>query len=213
MHLYDSSVPSGNAYKVHLLLSHLNTTYKQTSLNILATPSESRKPEFLAINPNGHVPALILDDGTVLTESNAILFYLAEGSCYLPDDRLKRAQVLQWMFFEQFSHEPYVAKWKYRTYWAPRGFDDLSTSQIEQLRGSGQAAINVMENHLGNGEGRKWFVGDNYSIADIALYAYTSHAEALEFKVGQNVREWLERVEKVQGWVRIKKDPTGRNPF
>lgn len=110
MHLYDSTVPSGNAYKVQLLLTQLNIAYEQTSLDILATPSESRKPEFLAINPNGHVPALVLDDGSTLTESNAILFYLAEGTSYLPDDKFKRAQVLQWMFFEQDSHKPYVVR-------------------------------------------------------------------------------------------------------
>lgn len=114
MHLYDSTVPSGNAYKVHLLLSQLDTPYAVTSLRILPPHSESHQPDFLAINPNGKVPALRLDDGTVLTESNAILFYLAEGTPYLPDDKLERAQVLQWMFFEQFSHEPFLVRPSYR---------------------------------------------------------------------------------------------------
>lgn len=114
MHLYDSTVPSGDAYKVHLQLSQLGTSYKVTSLHILPPLSESHKSDFLAINPNGKVPALKLDDGTVLAESNAILFYLAEGTPYLPDNRVGRAQVLQCMFFEQFSGDPYVVCSTYR---------------------------------------------------------------------------------------------------
>lgn len=114
MHLYDSTVPSGNAYKVHLLLSQLGTPYTVTSLHILPPASESHRPDFLAINPNGKVPTLKLDNGSVLSESNAILFYLAEGTPYLPDDNVERAQVLQWMFFEQFSHAPYVVCSTYR---------------------------------------------------------------------------------------------------
>ncbi|KAF3038429.1 Glutathione S-transferase 5 [Didymella keratinophila] len=193
MQLYDSTVPSGNAYKVHLLLSHLETPYTVTSLHILPPHSESHELDFLAINPNGKVPALRLDDGIVLTESNAILFYLADGTPYLPADKLERAQVLQWMFFEQFSHEPYV-------------------SQIEQMRASAQFALDVMEVHLSQGK-REWFVGRNYSIADIALFAYTQHAEILGFRIGEIVKTWLRRVESTKGWIRIAKDPTGKNPF
>ncbi|KAI8825596.1 glutathione S-transferase [Fimicolochytrium jonesii] len=209
MHLYDSTIPSGNAYKVQLLLSHLRTPYTTTSLNILSTPPETRSSQFLALNPNGRIPVLVLDDGTPLAESNAILFYLAEGTAYLPDDRIARAQVLQWLFFEQYSHEPYIAVWKYRTYWHPTGFSDLTSPQITTLKERGQAALEVMERHLA---GRDWFVGTAYSIADIALYAYTSAAEAVEFSVGANVAAWLRRVEGTEGWVRIKKDETGKNP-
>lgn len=110
MHLYDSTIPSGNAYKVQLLLSHLDVSYTQKSLSLIPPASENRAPAFLAINPNGKVPALTLDNGTTLTESDAILFYLAEGTPYLPENKIERAQVLQWMFFEQFSHEPYVVR-------------------------------------------------------------------------------------------------------
>lgn len=211
MHLYDSTIPSGNAYKVQLLLSHLKQPYETTSLNILTTPSETRTAEFLALNPNGRIPTLVLDNGTALAESNAILFYLAEGTRYLPEDRLQRARVLQWLFFEQYSHEPHVAVWKYRTYWAPNGFDDLSENEVSKLKRNGQAAIDVMERHLA--DGKTWFVGKDYSIADICLYAYTSGAEAIGFTVAAKVRSWLRRVELQENWVRIKKDETGKNPY
>lgn len=210
MHLYGSTIPSGNVYKVQLLLSHLNISYEQTLLDIQASPPESRRPEFLSINPNGRIPALVLDDGTALSESNAILFYLAENTPYFPDDKIQRARVMQWLFFEQYSHEPYVAVWKYRTYWKAGGFSDLTNREITNLKENGQAAIDIMEKHL---QGREWFAGEAYSIADIALYAYTSSAERIGFSVGANVRAWLDRVESTEGWVRIPKDESGRNPF
>lgn len=133
---------------------------------------------------------------------------MAEGTQYLPEDRLQRAQVLQWLFFEQYSHEPFIAVWKFRTYWAPNGFDDLSEAGIDRLKERGQAAIDVMEKHLAGG--KEWFVGDEYSIADICLYAYTSAAGPVGFRIEHNVSSWLERIETVGGWVRMKKDPTGR---
>ncbi len=131
MRLFDSSIPSGNAYKVHLLLQQLGHRYETVELDILATPSETRRPEFLAKNPNGRIPVLELDGGDYLPESNAILFYLADGTRYLPDDRRARAEVLSWLFFEQYSHEPFMAALKFWTYWG-----DLSKqpeSQIEAL--------------------------------------------------------------------------------
>ncbi|PSN65167.1 glutathione S-transferase [Corynespora cassiicola Philippines] len=208
MHLYESSIPSGNVYKVYLLLAHLGLEYTTTSLNILGQDPETRAPEFLALNKNGRVPVLVLDDGTPLAESNAILFYLAEGTRYLPDSKLGRAQVLQWLFFEQYSHEPYIAVWKACTYWF--GWGDRTENEIRKLKEKGQAAIEVMEKHL---EGKTFFVGEEYSIADIALFAYTSAAEAIGFEVGKNVKEWLGRVQKVEGFVKIKKDETGKCPL
>lgn len=208
MHLYDSIIPSGNAYKVRLLLQHLKIPYTTTNLNILSVPPEIRSAEFLAMNPNGRIPTLVLNDGSVLAESNAIIFYLAEGTDYLPDDKLQKAQALQWLFFEQYSHEPYVAVWKFRTYWAPGGFDDLCESEVKKLRERGQEAIDVMETHLGSG--REWFVGDHYSIADIALYAYTSAAEMIGFRIDGSVKAWLKRVEQQEEWIKIKNDPTGK---
>ncbi|KAF2469176.1 putative glutathione S-transferase [Lindgomyces ingoldianus] len=208
MHLYESIVPSGNAYKVRLLLSHLGIEYETTFLDILTTPPETRKPEFLAINPNGRIPVLILDDGTPLAESNAILFYLSEGTKFLSESKLGRAKILQWLFFEQYSHEPYVAVWKFLTYWGD--FSDRSESEVEKLRQRGQEALDVMERHL---EGKKFFVDDAFSIADIALYAYTSAAEVVGFQVDGNVRAWLKRVEEQDGHVKIRKDPTGKCPL
>src|SRR5215470_8923163 len=115
--LYESKIPSGNAYKVSLLLSHLGQVPSVVELDIMAPPPETRRPEFLAKNPNGRIPLVELDDGSFLPESNAILCYLADGTSFLPDDRLERARALAWMFFEQYSHEPYVAVLKFWTFW------------------------------------------------------------------------------------------------
>jgi glutathione S-transferase len=187
--LYDSP-DSGNAYKIRLLLSHLDLDYKRVILDI--DKAETRTPQFLAKNPNGRVPALELDDGTVLPESNAILFYLAEGTPYLPFDRLGRAQVLQWMFFEQYSHEPNIATVRY---WIKHHI--ALTPFIEQAmpvkRKAGYAALDVMETHL---KRRDFFVGERYSIADIALYAYTHVAHEVDFdlKPYPAIRAWMDLV-------------------
>jgi glutathione S-transferase len=201
MRLFDSTIPSGNAYKVHLLLHQLGIAYDAVELDILASLSETRRPEFLAKNPNGRIPLLELDDGTYLPESNAILFYLAEGTPLLPDTRIGRAQTLQWMFFEQYSHEPYVAVLKFWTIWG--GLDKCRPEDIERWRTRGQAALDVMETHL---KGRTFFVEGRYTIADIALYAYTHTAEAIGFSLGPAVRSWIERVRGQPGHVPIKQD-------
>jgi glutathione S-transferase len=206
MRLYDSTIPSGNAYKVHLLLNLLGHRYETQELDILAAPSETRRPEFLAINPNGRIPVLELNDGTRLPESNAILYYLADGTRFLPTTRLGRAQVLQWMFFEQYSHEPYVAVLKFWTYWG--GLDKCRADEIQRWKTRGQGAVDVMERHLA---GREYFV-DGFSIADIALYAYTQSAEQVGYHVGPAVQAWLARVAAQPGYQPIKKDPTGKAP-
>lgn len=219
MHLYESNIPSGNAYKITLLLSHLGISYKTTSLNILSSPPETRQPSFLAINPNGRIPVLVFDDnaGTPpLAESNAIMFYLAETyNRYLPKTALGRAQVLQWMFFEQYSHEPYVAVYKFWTYWAPEQFVERGEKEVKRVKERGQAALDLMETHLSGEEGgkpREWFVGVEMTIADIALYAYTHSAELTGFRIGEHVKAWLVRVEAQKEHVRIKEDPTGKYP-
>src|SRR5262249_2594075 len=163
-----------NAYKVSLLLAQLRIPHETVSLDILATPSETRRPAFLAKNPNGRIPVLELDDGRCIPESNAILFYLADGTPYLAAGRFERTQALQCMFFEQYSHEPYVAVLKFWTYWG--GLDKLRPEDLDRLRTRGQAALDVMEAHL---ESRAFFVGERYGIADIALFAYTQSAEAV----------------------------------
>jgi glutathione S-transferase len=203
--LYESTIPSGNAYKVSLLLSHLGQEVPVVALDIMAHPPETRRPEFLAKNPNGRIPLVELDDGTYLAESNAILWYLAEGTPHLPDDRLARARALSWMFFEQYSHEPYVAVLKFWTLWG--GLHNKRSEEIALLRERGQAALRVMETHLA---AHPWFTGDVYGVADIALYAYSQSAAEVGFDLGplHAVRGWLERVRGEPGYVPIKPDPT-----
>src|SRR5438552_3173605 len=144
--LYESVLPSGNAYKVSLLLSHLGQQVEVVALDILAQPSETRLPAFLAKNPNGRIPVVELADGSFLPESNAILHYLADTTPYLPDGRLDRARALSWMFFEQYSHEPYVAVLKFWTLWG--GLHNKRPDELALLRERGQAALRVMETHL-----------------------------------------------------------------
>jgi glutathione S-transferase len=207
MRLYDSTIPSGNAYKVHLLLHQLNTTYTTIELDILAEPSETRRPDFLKKNANGRIPVLELDDGRLLPESNAILFYLAEATPFLPESRFGRAQALQWMFFEQYSHEPYVAVLKFWTYWG--GLENAAPKDIERWRKRGQDALDVMATRLATHD---FFVGDRYTIADIALYAYTHSAEAIGYSLASPVRAWLSRVRQQPRHIPIKSDPRGKCP-
>ncbi|KAF2678818.1 glutathione S-transferase [Lentithecium fluviatile CBS 122367] len=208
MHLYESIIPSGNVYKIQLLLTHLGINYETTSLDILATPSKTRTESFLKLNPSGQIPVLVLDDGTPLAQSNAIIYYLAENTPYLPSDKLGRHKVLEWLFFEQNSIEPYVSVYKFHTYWGDLGA--LSEGERNKLKERGQLAIDVMERHL---EGREWFVDEVFGVADVALYGYVVHAEVIGYSVGSRVKAWLKRVEGVEGHVPIKKDPTGKCPL
>jgi glutathione S-transferase len=130
--LYESTIPSGNAYKVSLLLAQLGIDIPIVGLDILAEPPETRRPEFLARNPNGRIPLLELDDGSYLPESNAILYWLAHGTALFPDEPLAAARALAWMFFEQYSHEPYVAVLKFWTYWG--GLHNKREDELANLR-------------------------------------------------------------------------------
>jgi glutathione S-transferase len=190
MQLYDYP-PSGNGYKVRLLLAHLARPYRYVPVDILA--GESRTPEFLARNPNGRIPVLELDDGTCLAESNAILYYLAQGTRWWPDHPLAQAQILQWMCFEQYSHEPNIATVRFWLTHKPQADTPTYREILAQKRSNGQAALAVMERHLA---GHDWFVGGTYSIADIALYAYTHVADEGGFDLAPHaaVRAWLARV-------------------
>jgi len=185
--LYDF-LPSGNGYKVRLLLTQLGLPFELVQLDV--GKKETRTPEFLAKNPNGRIPCVRLEDGTHLWESNAILFYFAEGTPFLPSERLQRAQALQWMFFEQYSHEPYVAVVRA---WHHFGLLEQNRAQLAERVKNGYAALGVMESHLAK---RAFFVGERYSIADIALYAYTHVAPEGKFDLAPYpaVRAWLERV-------------------
>ena len=188
MILYDY-LDSGNGYKIRLLLAQLDRRYRWVEVDILS--GATRTAGFLAKNPNGRIPTLELDDGTCLAESNAILWYLADGSPYLPAGKLERAQVLQWMFFEQYSHEPYVATPRFILKHLPQ--DSPRRAELPKRLEQGRAALTVMEKHLA---GRQFFVGEHYSIADIALYAYThvAHEAQLELAPYPSVRSWLARV-------------------
>jgi glutathione S-transferase len=180
---------SGNCYKVRLALEQLGLAYRWVEIDPAA--GDTRTPEFLAMNPNGKVPTLQLEDGAFLAESNAILNYLAEGTRLLPKERLQRAQVLQWMFFEQYSHEPYVAVARAILRYQPP--DSPRRAELPRLHERGTKALEVMDRHL---EGAPFFVGERYSIADIALYAYTHCAGdgGFDLPAYPAVGAWLERV-------------------
>ena len=180
---------SGNCYKIKLALTQLGLPHEWVPVDIMK--SESRTPEFLAKNPNGRVPTLELDNGTCLAESNAILWYLAEGTPLVPDSRLARAQTLQWMCFEQYSHEPNIATSRYIIRYL--GNPPEKKGALEARVAPGYAALGVMETHLGAND---WFAGARYSIADIALFAYTHCAHEGGFDLGRfpAVRAWLARV-------------------
>ena len=182
---------------MRLLLHQLGIPFERIELDVLK--GETRTPAFLAKNPNGRVPLLELEDGTCLAESNAILWYLSEWTRFLPEDRLARAQVLQWMFFEQYSHEPYVAVLRF---WAHAGWLEEKQLLVPEKRERGAAALRVMETHL---RGHDFFVGGRYTIADIALYAYTHVADEGGFDLAPlpAVRAWLERVRTQPGHVPI----------
>jgi glutathione S-transferase len=186
--LYDY-LDSGNGYKIRLLCALLNEPYRWVEVDILK--GATRTSEFLAKNPNGRIPTLQLADGTFLAESNAILWYLAEGSPFIPAERLQRAQVLQWMFFEQYSHEPYVATPRFIKKHLPA--DSPRQAELPKRLAQGRAALAVMDAHLKN---EAFFVAGRYTIADIALYAYTHVAPegGLDLDPYRNVRAWVDRV-------------------
>jgi glutathione S-transferase len=178
---------SGNSYKVRLLLAQLGIPCEIIEVDILK--GESRTAEFLKVNPNGRTPVLD-DNGFVLAESNAILAYLARGTKFLPEDRQKFALVLQWMFFEQYSHEPYIATSRF---WIQHKPDSPEkTVLLASRRDGGWAALKIMDAHLAKND---FFVGD-YSIADIALFAYTHVAHEGGFSLNDfpKTRAWIERV-------------------
>ncbi len=180
---------SGNCYKLQLLLDQLGRDYRWVDVD--SAHGETRTVAFLARNPNGKVPLLELDDGRRLAESNAILCYLAEGTPLLPGDSWLRAQALQWLFFEQYSHEPFIAVARFICLFLPE--DHPRRSELPSLHQRGAQTLAVMEKHLG---GHEWFVGDDYSVADIALYAYTHCAGEGGFDLSTfpHIRTWLARV-------------------
>jgi glutathione S-transferase len=199
MYRLHDNLSSGNAYKVRLLLRQLEIPFERIEYDI--DRRETRTPDFLAKNPNGRIPVLEIAPGRFLAESNAILCYLAEDTHFLPADRVQRAQTLQWLFFEQYSHEPNIATIRF---WITNGVEMTEFRQraLPLKREDGIAALAVMDHHL---RGRDWFVGAAYSIADIALYAYTHVANEGGFDLGPfpAIRAWLDRVSEEPRHVRI----------
>jgi glutathione S-transferase len=200
LRLHDN-LSSGNGFKVRLLLAQLGVPFERVEYDI--DRRATRTPEFLAKNPNGRVPVLELEDGSLLAESNAIRWYLAETTPFLPEarERRQRAEVLQWMFFEQYSHEPNIATVRFWiTHQVP--MTPLIELSMPAKRAQGEAALAVMERHLST---RTFFVGERYSIADIALYAYTHVAGEGGFDLSPYpaVRGWIKRVSEQAGYIPI----------
>jgi glutathione S-transferase len=194
--LYDSSV-SGNCYKVRLLFAHLGLAYDRRELSVV---DRSDRDEILgALNPARRVPTLVLDDGRTLAESNAILWYFAEGTPYLPHGRFERAKTLQWLFFEQYDHEPTIAVVRFWVAFAP---SPPPTREIESRRAGGYRALDALERAL---QGAPFLVADRYTIADIALYAYTHIAAEGGFELARYpaIGEWLNRVASQPGHIPI----------
>ncbi|MCC3404569.1 MAG: glutathione S-transferase family protein [Microcoleus sp. PH2017_10_PVI_O_A] len=194
--LYEYS-PSGNCYKIRLLLTQLNIPFDRTEINILQ--KESRTPEFLVKNPNGRIPVLEIAAGKFLFESNAIMFYLSEETEFFPSDKFERAQVMQWLFFEQYSHEPFIATSRF---WHMTGKAEEYQEALQQKQAPGYAALGVMEGHL---KQNKFFAGDRYSIADIGLFAYTHVAGEGGFDLTgfPAIKTWIERIKNLPRYISI----------
>ena len=188
--------PSGNCHKVKLLLEQLGHAYRWVETD--SSNGATRTAEYLAKNPNGKVPMIELDDGRGLVESNAILCWLADGTAFLPADPWQKAQALSWLFFEQYSHEPYIAVARFICGWTPA--DSPRRGDLPKLRERSHAALAVMEQHL---SAHPWFTGGEYGIADIALYAYTCVAPhgGVLLDAYPALRDWLSRVEATPGFV------------
>jgi glutathione S-transferase len=187
--LYDF-LPSGNCYKVRLLLTQLGIPFERIEMSILK--GETRTPEFLSKNPNGRVPVLEIESGQFIAESNAILFYLSADTDFFPNRPFERAQVMQWLFFEQYSHEPFIATSRF---WISiLGKAKEYRDALSQKRDPGYAALAVMERHLRD---RIFFVGERYTIADIGLFAYTHVADEGGFDLTPfpAIQTWIKRVQ------------------
>lgn len=200
MKLYDY-LPSGNGYKIRLLLAWLGRSYDYQEMNI--HKGDTKTPEFLALNPVGQIPVLALDDGQVLAESNSILYYLANHTPYFPSDLMGQTQVLRWMFFEQYKHEPNIAVARFIKIYAPERAEELPC-----LYKKGYQALSIMDTHLSENQ---YFVGQTPSIADISLYAYTHVADEGGYSLEPypHVQNWLSRLAVRADMVEITDKPIG----
>ncbi|MEG4199155.1 glutathione S-transferase family protein [Microcoleus sp. Pol12A5] len=194
--LYEYS-PSGNCYKIRLLLTQLNIPFERLEIDIIKR--ESRTHEFLIKNPNGRIPVLEIEPDIFLFESNAIMFYLSETTEFFSTDKFERAQVMQWLFFEQYSHEPFIATSRF---WYMTGKAEEYREALQQKQAPGYTALGVMEQHL---ENHAFFVGDRYTIADIGLFAYTHVAGEGGFDLTRfpAIQSWIERVKNQPRYISI----------
>ncbi len=193
--LYENAT-SGNCYKIRLLLAHLRREYQRISIDLVSF--DERPPALVEATPEGRLPALVLDDGRTLFESNAILHHLARGSAYLPEDAVEATETLAWMFFEQNQHEPHIAT---RRYWVALAESSAPRAQqLDYWHARGEQTLGVMEAHLAR---RDWFAAGRYTIADIALYGYTHVADEGGFDLApyEHVNAWLARVREQPGHV------------
>jgi glutathione S-transferase len=189
-------VHSGNCYKLKLLCSMLSIQHEWIAVDILK--GESQTPEFLKLNPNGKIPLLVTDKGECLAESNAILFFLARNSDLLPGEALQQARVLQWQFFEQYSHEPYIAVARFIARYL--GMPEHRKAEYESKQAGGNQALAVMEEQL---QKSHFLIGDQCTIADISLYAYTHVADEGGFDLDRYpaISQWLNRIQSLDGYV------------
>lgn len=198
MKIYGDS-QSGNCYKLQLVASFLNIHYEWIELDI--KNGETKTESFLKLNPNGKIPILVLGDGRVLSESNAILNYLAEGSNLLPNDPFLKAKVLQWQFFEQYSHEPYIAVARFIQHYL--GIPEERRLEYESKQVGGHKALKVMEQQLSE---TTFLVGDHFTIADISLFAYThvAHEGGFDLSTYPNIQTWIQRIKNLNRFQPMK---------
>ena len=192
-------IASGNCYKVKLVLEQLAIAHEWRHVKIL--DGDTSRDEFLKINPNGKIPVLLLDNGDALSESNAIIDYLAEGTTLFPKTRLDRARVLQWQFFEQYSHEPYIAVARYINKYL--GLPEARRAEFESKQAGGIKALQVMEQQL---TVTPFLIGDEYTVADVTLYAYThvAHEGGFDLTIFPAITDWLLRVKEQPGHVTME---------
>ena len=197
LRLYDF-LPSGNGYKVRLLLTQLRIAFERIEVNILK--GETRTPEFLSKNPNGRIPVLEIETGKFLFESNALLFYLSKNTEFFPNDAWQQAQIMQWLFFEQYSHEPFIATSRFWIHTLGKVAEYQEA--LSQKREPGYAALTVMEKHL---SGHIFFVGERYTIADIGLFAYTHVADEGGFDLARfpAIQAWIKRIQAMPEYISI----------
>jgi len=190
------NLDSGNVHKVQMIFRHIGASYRR--VEVAQTKGEPRRAEFLAINPMGKVPAVLREDGKVITESGAILYHFSQGTALWPETLDRRTEVLRWMFFEQYSHEPALAVMRYLLHYS--GDPGQHVNRIKELEPKARHALEVMESTLADNQ---WLVGDGCTIADYALYPYTRTADTVGFRMAAypRVQAWLARIEAQPGFI------------